>query len=164
MGIIISPRLGPSASQVPDDKITELARVMNLLHKMMNEPWAKDLIQKSNVVAKTELQDAQDGKPAPSAPVKTPVLPPGDGPTLPAPSKEELPVTPETPTTVAETPPEVEPSAPTDVPGTERPVVINTSTHRAHYARLVRKMEGLDETDAPNMHRMFTGSRKDRYD
>ncbi len=142
----------------------ELAKVMNLLQGMMNEPWAKSLIQSSGV-ASADLKDAQDGKPAPSAPEKTPLVPGGGSPGSPTQSEPEKPLEPPTLTTVAAASVErSDLSAPAaEPPQPEQPQVINTSTHRASYARLCRKMQGMEEVDAPNMSRLFNGSRKDWY-
>ena len=37
----------------------------------------------------------------------------------------------------------------------------NSSTHRAAYARLVRKMEKVEVAKFPNVHRLWSGGRKD---
>ena len=49
------------------------------------------------------------------------------------------------------------PAAPTEKPQGE----INSSTHRAAHARLVRKMERCDEAKFPHMAKLWQGSRKD---
>ena len=103
-----------------------------------------------------EVKDAQDGKAAPSAPKKVDPTPPKK--VDPSPVVKSLP------------PSAGSPTAPKDEPMTPAPVVpsvpaapplINSSTHRASHARLVRKMSSLGEMEAPNMTRLFNGTRKD---
>ena len=54
--------------------------------------------------------------------------------------------------------PEVEP-APINPAAKEE--VVNSATHRAAHARLTRRMQSASAVDFPNMHRMWSGSRKD---
>ncbi len=183
--------MGPSASQHPGDdgsKIAELVKALSFLQVAIKEPWAQKALNSDLSgllgVPHCEMKDAKDGKPAGSAP--KPATPPVDTrvtdpvkdleqppknelvnpdpndvapipkalPTVPSPDPI-IPTASTTPTPSSETP------APGSADGALRPPVINSSTHRAAHARLQRKMGSLTEAEAPNMHRLFNGSRKD---
>ena len=107
---------------------------------------------------KMEEDDAKAGRPAPSKPSPATVAP----------------IIPSTPTeTVKNEEPEVAGVTPPEVGGTAEVTpqpdevlpanlaTINSSTHRAAHARLVRKMSSVTEADCPNMCKLWSGSRKD---
>ena len=160
-------RPGPSASQVqspvhiPDgmdsNSVAEIVKAISLLQVVMKEPWAQSLLQQNLSIPPvsgsecSELRDAETGKPAPSAPKKVEPAVKSMSPAVPE-TKEE-------PAPPAKTP-AIVPSVPAS-PAVPVVPVVNSSTHRAAHARLVRKMASLGETEAPNMTRLFNGTRKD---
>lgn len=165
--VLLIPRPGPSASQAPSpsdipdgmdpNSVAEIVKAISLLQVVMKEPWAQKLLQQNLSIPPVdtsdgELKDALDGKPSSSVPQRV-------APTTPLPPAPEVPVA----KPVAPVEPVI-PSAPAVVvPAADAALnVVNSSTHRAAHARLVRKMQSLGETEAPNMTRLFNGTRKDR--
>ena len=57
------------------------------------------------------------------------------------------------------------PPEPPAVPAAPAPEVdvVNSSTHRKEHARLARKMTGIDEATAPEMCKLWNGSRQDLF-
>lgn len=167
--VLLIPRPGPSASQAPSpsdipdgmdpNSVAEIVKAISLLQVVMKEPWAQKLLQQNLSIPPVdtsdgELKDARDGKPSSSVPQRV-------APTTPLPPAPEVPVA----KPVAPVEPVI-PSAPAVAPTTAvapaaEAAVVNSSTHRAAHARLVRKMQSLGETEAPNMTRLFNGTRKD---
>ena len=173
-----------------DNKIVELVKAMSFLQVAMKEPWAQKVLSADLSgllgVPNCEVKDAMDGKPAgsapkpanPPAPTRVPSPAPGNIPEKEnkanpdhkdVPNILQAPMVPPNDPIPAATPP---PSETTPAPGSGvpalaeatppvAPAVINSSTHRAAHARLQRKMGSLTEAEAPNMHRLFNGSRKD---
>lgn len=145
------------------NSVAEIVKAISLLQVVMKEPWAQKLLQQNLSIppvgnSDVEMMDAMNGKPSSSAPkrVATPAVLP-----KPEDSKPEAPAaTPVTPAATPVAPDPPMPSAPADTVAPEV-VQINSSTHRAAHARLVRKMQSLGEVEAPNMTRLFNGTRKD---
>ena len=148
------------------NSVAEIVKAISLLQVVMKEPWAQKLLQQNLSIppvdtSDRELEDAKDGKPSSSVPKKvapTPEVPTATKKVAPTPPVP----TPEVPAEKSVTPAEPVPSAPTGVAPAADAAVVNSSTHRAAHARLVRKMQSLGETEAPNMTRLFNGTRKDR--
>lgn len=94
-----------------------------------------------------EVVRAKRGLPASSNP----------SPTSPAPEPavpHKAPVEKSTSTPSDGSPPEAADPNPKDA--------VNSSTHRAAYARMSRKMQGLDPKAFPHMAKLWSGGRKDR--
>ena len=150
-------RLGPSASQVlpPHDVISGVVQALALLKNVMTEPWAKQLLGlPPSDVAKPEVPTPSEPPAIATPPVAVPAVPAETAPAVEV--KKEVPSVsspPEKPTDTSTLP--EKPSKPTDTG------VVNSSTHRAAHARLVRKMDGLTETECPNMQKLWSGTRKD---
>ena len=110
------------------------------------------------------MAEAQAGKPASSNPGKRPaeMAPPAAPPTKSAKTvdkKEKNDPKDEDP---GKTSPATKPESPDETSPGETEV--NSSTHRAAHARLVRRMERLPVAEFPNMSRLWNGSRKEtRY-
>lgn len=156
--------MGPSASQVVTDQnaaMAEVIKAMSVLQTLMKQPWAQAMFA-NTINVPSGVSDAMDGKPAPSAPTgaSLPAAPPA------TPRVEEK----RQPAEVAkvETPPPKKvaftPDPPAETPDPNASAeVVNSSTHRAAHARLVRKMQSLNEAECPNMQKLWSGSRKDHF-
>ena len=158
-------RLGPSASQHPgDDKLAEVMKAFTLIQSVMAQPWAQQLL--GSTMAKpvnetSEVDDAKNGLPSGSKPGITPTSPVAS-PASTTPTVE-LPKPPiEPPKPVVELP-KAPAESPIDPPPAAPAKVINTYTHRASHARLVRRMEGMGEAECPNMTKLYNGNRKDGF-
>eukprot|EP00434_Breviolum_minutum_P016525 symbB.v1.2.014565.t2/scaffold1068.1/size140200/6 len=151
------PELEPKgpAPVIEKPDAMEVVEAISLLQVVMKEPWAQKLLQQNLSIPPVdtsdgELKDALDGKPSSSVPQRV-------APTTPLPPAPEVPVA----KPVAPVEPVI-PSAPAVVaPAADAALnVVNSSTHRAAHARLVRKMqkkieniikrEGIMDPDAPD--------------
>ena len=159
--ITCNVRLGPSASEAPhNNMLSEVLKAMTVLQSAMTEPWAKQLLggllpptptPVPSVGPKLEMPDQNQNTPKNVAAVGgTPEVPKTDGAVNGGEVKEKV----EEPS-LPSVPVEPKPTAP------EEPQTINSSTHRAAHARLVRRMGSEDVIDCPNMQRLWNGSRKD---
>ena len=132
------------------DKLAEVVKAFSMIQSLMAEPWAQQFL--GSTVAKPvenpEVKDAKAGLPSGSRPGTTPTIP------VATPARSVTPVEPP-----RDPAPEV-PTAP--IPAVE-PAPVNTSTHRAAHARMVRKMQSMGEADCPNMTKLFNGTRKDGF-
>ena len=155
--ITCNVRLGPSASEAPHNNLlSEVLKAMNVLQGAMTEPWAKQLLggllpptptPVPSVDPKLEMPDQNQNTPKNVAAVGgTPEVPKTDGAVNGGEVKEP---------SLPSVPVEPKPTAPAE------PQTINSSTHRAAHARLVRRMGSEDVIDCPNMQRLWNGSRKD---
>ena len=139
----------------PHDVISGLVQALALLKNVMTEPWAKQLLGlPPSDVAKPEVPTPSQPPAIVTPPVAVPAVPAETAPAVEV--KNEGPSVsspPEKPTDTSTLP--EKPSNPTDTS------VVNSSTHRAAHARLCRKMNGLSETECPNMQKLWSGTRKD---
>lgn len=133
----------------PHDVISGVVQALALLKNVMTEPWAKQLLGlPPSDVAKPEVPTPSEPPAIATPPVAVPAVPAETAPAVEA--KNEVPS--------VSSPPEKLPEKPSNPKETG---VVNSSTHRAAHARLVRKMDGLTETECPNMQKLWSGSRKD---
>lgn len=160
-------RLGPSASEVHDNKLEALVKSLSHIQSVLEDPAMREVI--GNVAPQLlnldkndskELKDAEDGKPASSRPGKTSKtcdMPPAP----PARKKVTFEETKETdkidksPDKSTDTSPD---KSPEEAAGEGE---VNSSTHRAAHARLVRRMEKVAVADFPYMSKLWAGGRKD---
>ena len=147
-------RLGPSASEAGDssEKVADMLKALTTLQACMKEPWAKKLMAGLNFFPDNnsmEEDDAKSGLPAPANPSR------GLAPVSSTPISEVKDVfeAPEVGVTAEAGEKPFPPPAETET--------INSSTHRAAHARLARRMSSLSEAECPNMHKLWSGSRKD---
>ena len=157
-------RLGPSASQlmgVDDDKISEVVKAMSLLQSVMREPWAQQLL--NNVSPATEVDKARSGAPTSARPASTSARPD----MTPAPAEpdlaEKVASEPAKPAEKRVAPPKASPEANGEAsePTPAEEPMINSSTCRAAHPRLSRRMVSMSATEVPNMHKLWSGGRKD---
>ena len=180
MGTLYHLRIGPSASEAmrPEDvnPLDGLVKSLTYIKNMLDDPKMRGTVgaiapQLLSIfpTENTDLENAKDGLPASSAPVSkssevapvpsaTPVKKPAFTP-LPStrPAKEAVKTELGRPAPVDPPPAVPCPAAATEKPQGE----INSSTHRAAHARLVREMERCDEAKFPHMAKLWQGSRKD---
>ena len=175
--IFWTPRLGPSASEVHHDKLEALVKSLSHIQSVLEDPAMREVIGNvapqllnldANGPKNSEVKDAEDGKPASSRPGKTPKT--CDMPPPPPPKTAKVNDTDKTDKTdmtdksidVDKSPESIDKSASQDPPSGEGEV--NSSTHRAAHARLVRRMEKVAVADFPHMSKLWAGGRKDaRY-
>lgn len=164
-------RLGPSASEIHEHKLDALVKSLSHIQSVLEDPAMREVIgnvapQLLDLNKNQELAEAEAGKPSGSRPGKrsTEMAPPAAPPT-------------KSPKTVANQNEmskaahgEPAPTSPVTTPATvpdetsTGETEINSSTHRAAHARLVRRMEKLPVADFHNMTRLWNGSRKEtRY-
>ena len=131
---------------VDNDTISEVVKAMSLLQSVMKEPWAQQLL--GNVSPVDEVDKARSGAPSSARPGKTPA---GKEPAC----EKGASGPPEESVAVPEESPEASAPLPAEEP------TINSSTCRAAHARLSRRMQSMSATEAPNMHKLWSGGRKD---
>ena len=163
-------RLGPSASEVHEHKLDALVKSLSHIQSVLEDPAMREVIgnlapQLLDLNKNHEMAEAHAGKPASSNPGKRTMAPPAAPSTKSAKTKEnKKEMNGPNDEDPAKTSPATKPG-PT-VPDETSPgeTEINSSTHRAAHARLVRRMEKLPVAEFPNMSRLWNGSRKEtRY-
>ena len=154
-------RLGPSASEVHEHKLDALVKSLSHIQHVLEDPSMREVIgnlapQLLNLGPagkdEKELRDAEDGKPAPARPKTR--KPDPDMPPPPPPKKAKV-------VESAAPEPAAEPDEPDEAEEAPTEPEINSSTHRAAHARLVRRMEKANVADFPHMTRLWNGGRKD---
>lgn len=162
--VVNNPRLGPSASSahLGSADLGEIANALNLIQSLLGgSSFAKGLADEiaHKVSAAEEVAKAKLGESSASRLGEVPVAKSGAVPAALGKPCETPGETADAPAAPAEAEqPEVEP-APINPAAKEE--VVNSATHRAAHARLTRRMQSASAVDFPNMHRMWSGSRKD---
>lgn len=163
-----------------DEKIAEVVKAVSLLQSVM--PWAQNLLNHL-APGPSDLELAHEGKPSSARPVgpltasavpattSVPVSAPATSvrvtgmpapASVPATAPPPAPATsPPTPATVPKAPAAAPEHPPEHPPAPEAAGAINSSSHRAAHARLARRMASLSTGEAPNMQKLWAGSRKD---
>ena len=174
-------RLGPSASEAHrpgEDQLEDFVKSLSHIQHVLGDPSMRSVV---GVLAPQllsmfpvcgggvceEVEKARDGAPSGSRPGRVSV---GSAvPTHPSvpkePVKSKHAMKPEVSENRKPDPvkPEVsrKPAKVTFTPDPKPMADPNSSTHRAAYARLVRKMEKVEVAKFPNVHRLWSGGRKD---
>ena len=174
-------RLGPSASEAHrpgEDQLEDFVKSLSHIQHVLGDPSMRSVV---GVLAPQllsmfpvrgggvceEVEKARDGAPSGSRPGRVSV---GSAvPTHPSVPKEPVKSKPAMKPEVSENrkpdpvKPEVsrKPAKVTFTPDPKPMADPNSSTHRAAYARLVRKMEKVEVAKFPNVHRLWSGGRKD---
>ena len=150
-------RIGPSASEAAhaNDPLVGLVANLTQVKMALADPSVREVV--ANIAPQLleifpvdgaaapndlDVRNAKAGLPSsskPASPTKSPPLP-VDSPADPKPEKPAF----------------------TPLPSGEKPSEeVNSATHRAAHARLVRRMEKINPASFPNMSRLWNGNRKD---
>lgn len=179
-------RPGPSASEVHQSKMEELVKSLSHIQHVLNDPamrevignLAPDLLRLTPSSENKEVENAKNGLPSSARPGGKSRPRPDDMPPPPVPAKKvrvdpgkETVATPpsaddktDVPKAANGTPSagpasDGSPTSPASAPEDE----INSSTHRAEYARLSRRMEKVDAKDFPQMHKLWAAGRRETW-
>lgn len=152
-------RIGPSASESgrAHDPLMGLVANLTQVKAALRDPSVREVV--SNIAPQLlEIFPADDATDA-DVEVRNAVA------GLPSSSKPASPVTPSPPPPVespVEPLAETKPAKPAFTPLPEKPAgEVNSATHRAAHARLVRRMEKTNPASFPNMTKLWNGNRKD---
>lgn len=152
-------RIGPSASETgrPHDPLMGLVANLTQVKAALRDPSVREVV--SNIAPQLLEIFPADGATDADVEVRNAVA------GLPSSSKPASPVTPSPPPPVespVEPPVETKPAKPAFTPLPEKPAgEVNSATHRAAHARLVRRMEKINPASFPNMTKLWNGNRKD---
>lgn len=164
-------RLGPSASEAAADaefdKMTSMVKSLSNLKHLADDPGMRSVLKSlapglyNVLIAQGENSHNEDpevvrakrGLPASSKPSPASPAPETEKPTIAYKAVE--PPAPRAAVTSAE-------GSPPDAADPKEPEPVNSSTHRAAYARMTRKMQGMDPKAFPHMSKLWAGGRKDR--
>lgn len=162
-------RIGPSASETAraHDPLMGLVANLTQVKSALRDPSVREVV--SNIApqlleifpvdgaptdADIEAHNALAGLPSSSKPA-SPVTPSPPPPV-------ENPVEPPAEGKPVESPAEGKPEKPAFTPLPSKPAEeVNSATHRAAHARLVRRMEKINPASFPNMSKLWNGNRKD---